>query len=99
MPREGSLALAFFGRVTKVHEPAFSLCAGLKSFALKRIEVLVILAGPVNGAVNNSYRDLNGPSKMLSESLRRSFGLSLACNFSGSHSFGPGLPTAAIAST
>jgi hypothetical protein len=43
--------------------------------------------------------DLNGPSKMPSESLRRSFGLSRARNFSGSDSFTPGLPTAAIAST
>src|SRR5262245_61278988 len=46
-----------------------------------------------------NYLDLNGPSKTLSESFRRSFGVSRACNFSGSNSFGPGLPTAAIAST
>ncbi|PYJ68931.1 MAG: hypothetical protein DME76_10685, partial [Verrucomicrobia bacterium] len=31
------------------------------------------------GAVSNSHRDLNGPSKTLSGSLRRSFGLSRAC--------------------
>ncbi len=44
MPREGSFALAFFGRMRKVQEPAFSLSAGRKSFALKRIleGVLVI---------------------------------------------------------
>src|SRR6266403_3175939 len=42
---------------------------------------------------------VNGPSKTLSEILRRSLGLSRACNFSGSNSFGPSLPTAAIAST
>jgi hypothetical protein len=44
MPREGSFALAFFGRTRKVQEPAFSLSAGRKSFALKRIleAVLVI---------------------------------------------------------
>src|SRR5438477_8182689 len=42
MPREGSFALAFFGRTRKVQEPAFSLSAGRKSFALKPIEVLVI---------------------------------------------------------
>ena len=42
MPREGSFALASFGRMRKVQEPAFSLSAGRKSFALKRIKVLVI---------------------------------------------------------
>jgi len=30
MPREGSFALAFFGRVRKLQEPAFSLSAGRK---------------------------------------------------------------------
>src|ERR1700756_3599035 len=38
-----------------------------------------------------NYLDLNGPSKTLSESFRRLFGVSRACNFSGSNSFGPGL--------
>jgi hypothetical protein len=42
MPREGSFALAFLGRTRKVQEPALSLSAGRKSFALKRIKVLVI---------------------------------------------------------
>ena len=37
MPREGSFALAFFGRETKVQEPTFAVGAGRKSFALKRI--------------------------------------------------------------
>ena len=37
MPRDGSFALAFFGRMRKLQEPAFSLSAGRKSFALKRI--------------------------------------------------------------
>ena len=37
IPREGSFALAFFGRMRKVQEPAFALSAGRKSFALKRI--------------------------------------------------------------
>lgn len=37
MPREGSFVLAFIGRVGKVHEPAFAVAAGQKSFALKRI--------------------------------------------------------------
>jgi len=46
-----------------------------------------------------NYLDLNGPSKMLSESFLRSLGLSRTCSFSGNDSFGPGLPTAAIAST
>jgi len=51
------------------------------------------------GRYVKSYLGLNGPSKTLSESFRRSLGLSRACNFSGSNSFGPALPTAAIAST
>ena len=38
MPREGSFALAFFGRMRKVQDSPFSLSAGRKSFALKRIE-------------------------------------------------------------
>lgn len=37
MLREGNLALALFGRIRKVHEPAFSLAAGRRSVALKRI--------------------------------------------------------------
>src|SRR5437899_2910035 len=37
MPREGSFALASFGRVRKVHESAFAGAAGRKSFAVKRI--------------------------------------------------------------
>jgi hypothetical protein len=37
MPREGSLALAFLGRVRKLHDSALRLSAGRKSFALKRI--------------------------------------------------------------
>jgi hypothetical protein len=46
MPREGSFALAFSGRVRKVQEPTFAVAAGWKSFALKRIleAVLVIFA-------------------------------------------------------
>ena len=46
MPREGSFALAFFGRVRKVQESTFAVAAGRKSFALKRIleAVLVIFA-------------------------------------------------------
>src|SRR6266487_2697747 len=42
MPREGSLALAFFGRTRKVRESAFAPSADRKSFALKRIVVLII---------------------------------------------------------
>src|SRR5881396_2997827 len=42
IPREGSFALAFFGTTRKFQEPAFSLSVGWKSFALKRIVVLVI---------------------------------------------------------
>jgi hypothetical protein len=43
-PRDGSFALASFGRVRKVQERAFTVAAGRKSFALKRIleAVLVI---------------------------------------------------------
>ena len=42
----GEFALAFFGRIKKVQELAFSLSAGRKSFALKQIEeVLVTLPG------------------------------------------------------
>ena len=47
MPREGSFALAFFGRVRKIQEPTFAVGRrGDKSFALKRIleAVLVIFA-------------------------------------------------------
>jgi len=46
MPREGSFALAFFGKVRKAHDSAFADAAGRKSFALKRIfeTVLVIFA-------------------------------------------------------
>ena len=44
-PRDGSFALAFFGRIRKFQESAFSLCTGRKSLALKRIEGLVTLLG------------------------------------------------------
>jgi hypothetical protein len=46
MPREGSFALAFLGRVRKVQEPTFVVAAGRNSFAVKRIleSVLVIFA-------------------------------------------------------
>ena len=37
MLREGSFALASFGRVRKVHETAFAVAFGRKSVALKRI--------------------------------------------------------------
>ena len=48
MPREGNFALAFFGRIRKVQESPFSLSAGRKSFALKRIDaVLVIWLAPL----------------------------------------------------
>ena len=47
MPREGSFALAFFGRVTKVQEPTFAVADGRKSVTLKWIleTVLVIFLG------------------------------------------------------
>src|SRR5690349_9209988 len=37
MPREGSFALASFGRIRKVQALAFSDAAGWRSFAVKRI--------------------------------------------------------------
>jgi hypothetical protein len=37
MPREGSFALAVFGRVRKVQELSFAVVSGRKSFALKPI--------------------------------------------------------------
>src|SRR4030095_16855116 len=51
IPREGSLALAFFGRTRKVQELGFALSAGQKSFALKRIleAGLVIWVDITNG--------------------------------------------------
>jgi hypothetical protein len=47
MLREGSFALASFGKVRKVQEPALAAAAGRTSFARKRIlaRVLVILLG------------------------------------------------------
>src|SRR5438445_8736730 len=47
MPREESFALASFGRVRKVQEPAFAVAAGRKSFALKRILAVLIATGRV----------------------------------------------------
>jgi hypothetical protein len=46
MPRVGSFALAFFGRIRKVQEPPFAVATGRKSFALTRIfeAVFVIFA-------------------------------------------------------
>jgi hypothetical protein len=41
--RDGSFALTFFGRMRKVQESPFSLSTGRRSFALKRIEVLVFV--------------------------------------------------------
>jgi hypothetical protein len=37
MPRDGSFALAPFGRVRNVQETAFAVAAGRKSVALKQI--------------------------------------------------------------
>src|SRR5262249_17425735 len=48
MPRDGSFALAFFGRIRNIHESVFPLSAGRKSFALKRIVVLVIFLDNTN---------------------------------------------------
>ena len=58
--REGSFALAFGGRVRNIHEPAFALSAGRKSFALKRIleAVLVILLGITDRNARRSVRTI-----------------------------------------
>ncbi len=45
MPRDGSFALAFFGRVRKVQEPAFAVAAGRNSFARKRILEAALVIG------------------------------------------------------
>lgn len=42
IPRDGSFELALLGRMRKFHESLLGLAAGRKSFALKRIEVLLI---------------------------------------------------------
>ena len=49
IPREGSFALASFGRVRKVHDSVFAAAFGRRSFAVKRIleAVLVIISSPV----------------------------------------------------
>src|SRR5215471_3379981 len=43
MPREGSFALASFGRIRKVQEPSFSVAAGRRRLALKRILAVVLV--------------------------------------------------------
>src|SRR5262249_25130116 len=43
IPCEGSFALASFGRIRKVQEPAFAGGAGWPSFAVKRILEVVLL--------------------------------------------------------
>jgi hypothetical protein len=41
IPRDGSFALALLGRVSRVHDPVFSVALGRNSLALKRIVDLV----------------------------------------------------------
>ena len=44
MPREGSFALALFGRMRKVQESPFAVSAGWMSFELKQIlEVFLVI--------------------------------------------------------
>ena len=43
IPRDGSLALAFLGRMRKVHDSPFSLSAGRRSFTLKRILAVLVI--------------------------------------------------------
>jgi len=52
MPRVGSFALAFFGRVRKVQEPPFAVAAGRKTVAVKRIFKAVV--------VKYAFRTLRG---------------------------------------
>jgi hypothetical protein len=40
-PGDGSFALAFLGRVRRVHAPIFSVASGRKNLALKRIVDLI----------------------------------------------------------
>lgn len=40
-PRDGSFALAFFGRVSRAHDPVFSVALGRNNVARKRIVDLV----------------------------------------------------------
>ena len=58
MLREGSFALASFGRVRKVQEPTFAVAAGRKSFALKRTleAVWVIFAWNIGMCFLNAAR-------------------------------------------
>jgi hypothetical protein len=45
MPRVGSFALAFLGRIRKVQEAPFAVAAGRNSLALKRIfEAVFVIA-------------------------------------------------------
>jgi hypothetical protein len=55
MLREGSFALASFGRVRKVHERAFAVAFGRMSVALKRI---LAAFGPPNFPGESSFGDL-----------------------------------------
>jgi hypothetical protein len=46
MPRDGSFALAFFGRTRKLQEQVLALSAGRQSFALQRILEAVFVIFP-----------------------------------------------------
>ena len=48
MPREGSFALAVGGRVRNIQELPFSVSAGRRSFALKRIWKAVLVIGQIS---------------------------------------------------
>src|ERR1700692_3301711 len=62
MPREGSLALAFLGRV-KVHDPVFSFALGPNNLALKRIVDLVscTLAFFISVGIYNETQSIYSP--------------------------------------
>ena len=55
IPRDGSFALAFLGRVRRVHDPIFSVALGRNNLALKRIVDLVScsLASFISGGIYN----------------------------------------------
>jgi len=69
-PREGSLALAAFGNVRKLHEPPFAGEAGCRSFALNRIRpafrgILHDIARTVPGQCANPMRASASPSRTM----------------------------------
>lgn len=73
MPRDGSFALAFLGRV-RVHDPVFSFALGRNNLALKRIVDLVSwsVASFISGGIYNETQNLHS---LASPRLVRRHGL------------------------